>query len=48
MIYSRIQTDWLDEILEFKGQENKAVQRSRRYHFAIQFDGPAEVSKLAG
>lgn len=28
MIYSRIQTDWLDEILEFKGQQNKAVQRS--------------------
>lgn len=29
MIYSRIQTGWLDEILEFKGQENKAIQRSK-------------------
>lgn len=46
MIYSRIQTDSLDEILEYKGQKNKAVQRSGSYLVAIPFDAPAEVSEL--
>lgn len=46
MIYSSIQTDSLDEILEYKGQNNKAVQRSGSYLIAIPFDAPAEVSQL--